>query len=213
MLRRLKSLFKRDAEGSGIYYYQPYKKQKRFHDAGLESQERLLLAGNQVGKSFAAASEVAMHVTGIYPKWWSGRRFDRACTWWATTNTDEMCNQNLKRLLFQRSVRASLEGFGDGKRLVLRSLIPKNFILKVLKNEFQIRHKGGGISSLHFKSYKQGGEAWQGATLDGVWFDEEPPIEIYMEGLARIHKLNGMTMVTMTPLRGKTELVKLFLKD
>ena len=40
-------------------------------------------------------------------------------------------------------------------------------------------------SMIGVKSYEKGREKWQGETLDWVWFDEEPPIEIYLEGLTR----------------------------
>ena len=40
------------------------------------------MAANQVGKTWSAGMEVAMHATGIYPDWWTGRRWDRATTGW-----------------------------------------------------------------------------------------------------------------------------------
>ena len=51
--------------------YQPYAKQREFHD--LAMRERLLMAGNQLGKTWAGAFEMAMHLTGRYPDWWTGR--------------------------------------------------------------------------------------------------------------------------------------------
>ena len=52
------------------------------------------------------------------------------------------------------------------------------------------RHGGGQAAAAApsrrcFKTYEKGREKWQGETLDGVWFDEEPPLDIYMEGLTR----------------------------
>src|SRR5262249_57481484 len=58
-----------------IAYYRPYPKQAEFHAA--PARERLLMAGNQLGKTLAGGFEVAMHATGRYPDWWSGRRFHR----------------------------------------------------------------------------------------------------------------------------------------
>ena len=34
------------------------------------------MAGNQLGKTLAGGVEAAMHVTGRYPDWWQGKRFD-----------------------------------------------------------------------------------------------------------------------------------------
>jgi hypothetical protein len=44
---------------------------------------------------------------------------------------------------------------------------------------------------LAFKSYEKGREKWQGETLHGVWFDEEPPLDIYTEGKTRTNATNG----------------------
>jgi phage terminase large subunit-like protein len=52
-----------------LAHYQPYDKQRSFHEAGATSRERLLMAGNQLGKTLAGAFEAAMHSTGRYPDW------------------------------------------------------------------------------------------------------------------------------------------------
>jgi phage terminase large subunit-like protein len=81
-----------------------------------------------------------------------------------------------------------------------------------------VRWGGGGTvkqgeSVLAFKSYEKGREKWQGETLDGVWFDEEPPLDIYSEGRTRCVAKCGIVLVTFTPLLGMTEVVKLFLGE
>lgn len=40
--------------------YRPYPRQAEFHAAGATHRERLFLAGNQLGKTLAGASELAM---------------------------------------------------------------------------------------------------------------------------------------------------------
>ena len=47
--------------------YAPYQKQMDFHAAGKSHRERLLMAGNQLGKTLAGAAEMAMHLSGRYP--------------------------------------------------------------------------------------------------------------------------------------------------
>jgi phage terminase large subunit-like protein len=44
-----------------------------------------------------------------------------------------------------------------------------------------------------------------------VWFDEEVPMDIYMEGLTRLLTTCGIMMLTFTPLNGLTEVVLRFL--
>jgi phage terminase large subunit-like protein len=69
------------------------------------------------------------------------------------------------------------------------------------------------IRRLGFKSYDQGREKWQGETLDVVWFDEEPPMDIYMEGLTRTNATGGMVYLTFTPLLGMSDVVHMFITD
>ena len=79
--------------------YQPYPKQKLFHDFGLTCTERLLRAGNQQGKTHAGGMELAMHLTGRYPPWWAGRRFDQPIDAWAACDTGETTRDNPQRVL------------------------------------------------------------------------------------------------------------------
>ncbi|HUR57285.1 MAG TPA: terminase family protein, partial [Opitutaceae bacterium] len=81
-----------------------------------------------------------------------------------------------------------------------------------------VRWGGGGDvqqgeSVLAFKSYEKGRQKWQGETLDGVWFDEEPPLDIYSEGRTRCQARRGIVIVTFTPLLGMSDVVRLFLND
>lgn len=65
---RLDEERKRRASERRLFAYKPYPKQVDFHNAGYVDEERLLMAGNQQGKTFCAAAESAMHLTGRYPK-------------------------------------------------------------------------------------------------------------------------------------------------
>ncbi len=74
-----------------------------------------------------------------------------------------------------------------------------------------VKHVNGGLSRVTFKSYEMGREKWQAATLDWVWFDEEPPEDIYVEGLTRITATRGIVWMTFTPLKGMSKVVERFL--
>ena len=73
----------RRASRDRLASYRPYERQREFHDAGLIHRERLFMAGNQLGKTWAGGFECAMHLTGRYPGWWNGRRYDRPVRMWA----------------------------------------------------------------------------------------------------------------------------------
>ena len=49
-----------------------------------------------------------------------------------------------------------------------------------------VRNVFGGLSKIGFKSCDQGREKFQGASLDYVWFDEEPPYDVYEECVMRV---------------------------
>ena len=82
-----------------------------------------------------------------------------------------------------------------------------------LFDTFQVEHVSGGVSIASTKSYKAGREAFQGETLDFVSFDEEPPAEIYTEGLTRTNIGGGPVWLTFTPLLGMSEVVRRFLLE
>ena len=67
--------------------YRPHGKQRQFHAAGAHHNERLFMAGNQLGKTLAGGMEWAIHLTGRYPSWWEGRRFAEAGRFWAAGET------------------------------------------------------------------------------------------------------------------------------
>ena len=72
------STLKTRQQTNRLNYYEPYKFQQRFHQSGSEANQRLLMAANRVGKSYVGAMEMAIHLTGEYPKWWKGKKVQRA---------------------------------------------------------------------------------------------------------------------------------------
>jgi phage terminase large subunit-like protein len=186
--------------------YRPYPKQIDFHDAGSAHRERLFIAGNQLGKTMAGAFEEAAHATGRYPIWWQGRRFDRPTVSWVAGITGESTRDTVQRALIGESGR----GGGALRRSDVAAKVPAR---SGLVDMLRVRHVSGGISTIAFKSYEKGREKWQGATLDRVWFDEEPPYDIYIEGLTRTNATGGLVMLTMTPLLGMSELLRSFLEN
>ena len=65
-----------------IELYDPYPFQKNFIDATAETSQAVLCAGNRVGKTRTGAYIAAVAATGLYPEWYSGRRFDGPVTVW-----------------------------------------------------------------------------------------------------------------------------------
>src|SRR5215831_3457061 len=64
LLKSLETERSRRLTEDRLRYYTPYPKQAEFHAAGATHRERLLMAANQVGKTYAAAMELAAHACG-----------------------------------------------------------------------------------------------------------------------------------------------------
>lgn len=196
-----------------FFQFTPYPKQKQFLDLGAEFSERLLIAGNQNGKTHVGAYEVACHLTGLYPDDWKGRRFTKPTRGWIAGETSLVVRDvQQKKLCGEPGVE---EAFGSG-------MIPKDIFVDKPSlargitdayDTIQVRHVSGGTSVARFKSYEQGRQKFQGETLDWLWFDEEPPMEIYSEGLTRTAATRGICFMTFTPLQGPTEVVLRFLDE
>ena len=197
-----------------IELYRPYSKQNDFHRAGSQYRERLLIAANQVGKTWSAGFETAMHLTGRYPNWWTGRTWSKAVAGWAAGVTSEVTRDSVQRVLAGR-INAIGTGAIPADAIKSRSL--KRGVADAI-DTLVLRHGGGGDlqageSLLGFKSYDQGREKFQAETLDFVWLDEEPDEEIYTESLTRTNATGGIVYMTFTPLKGMTGTVKRFLID
>jgi phage terminase large subunit-like protein len=179
-----------------------------------------LMAGNRVGKTFCGAAEMACHLTGRYPEWWEGRRFARPIKAWAGNDTSLNTRDIVQSKLCGPYGVEALQGSGA---------IPKDAVnwhkdvsmargVSDAYDTVLVRHAGGQQSILTFKSYEQGRKKWQGEAVDVIWYDEEPPTEIYSEGTARLAPTvageeRGIEYLTFTPLEGKTEVVRMFLEE
>lgn len=170
------------------------------------------MAANQVGKTYSGAAEAAIHLTGQYPDWWTGRRFDHPVRMWAGSKTSEVTRDGVQRLLVGEPKDESMWGTGLIPFAAIEDYSRRMGIADALDGVI-VKHATGGNSTLGFKSYDQGRQKWQSETLDVVWFDEEPPMDIYMEGLTRTNATEGIAFITFTPLLGMSDVVAMFLGE
>jgi phage terminase large subunit-like protein len=209
---RLLAEKKRRRDTNRLALYQPYAKQRAFHAAGTAHRERLFMAGNQLGKTLAGAAELAMHLTGRYPDEWDGRRFDQPVRWTAGSESAELTRDGVQRLLIGEPRDETQWGTGFIPKATLLHTSRRPGVKDALDGVL-VKHASGGQSVLNLKSYDQGRGKWQADTLHGVWFDEEPPEDIYTEGLTRTNATGGLVFMTFTPLLGVSSVVKRFLHE
>lgn len=193
---------------TGPFKREFYPKHVQFFQAGATHKERAFIAGNRVGKSVAGCYELTLHLTGRYPDWWEGKRFDCPTQCWAAGMTNETTRDILQRELL--GIRGD---YGTG-------MIPKDTILRTTTRpgvpdavqDVYIRHISGGVSELGFKSYVQGVDSFMGTARHVVYFDEEMENHnIYSEALTRTMTTNGILYCTFTPLKGLSDVVLSFL--
>lgn len=192
-----------------------YKKHLEFFEAGADYRERTFLAANRVGKTMSGGGfEIACHLTGRYPEWWPGRRFDHPIEAWAAGVTNETTRDIIQTTLF-----GEVTGSGINKSLTGFGVIPGDAIggmswrqgVNDLLDTIKVKHVSGRWSTLGLKSYQQGRSSFEGTAKHVIWGDEEIPFDIYGECLIRTATTNGLLMVTFTPLQGLTETVMQFL--
>jgi phage terminase large subunit-like protein len=186
-----------------------YSKHCQFMAAGAEYKFRLFMAGNRTGKSLSAAFELACHLTGVYPHWWTGKKFQFSQNWW-------VCGVDSKTILntLQPLLLGQVGEFGTG-------MIPHDCLdFETLKDAkradtpismFRVKHACGTHSSVSFKSYESGREAFQ-AFAGSIWLDEEPPLSVFTECAMRTATGDNILMMTFTPLKGISETILNFLE-
>lgn len=187
-----------------------YAKHMAFFKLGAEFKTRGFIAGNRVGKTEGGGGyEMTCHVTGIYPDWWEGHRFDRPNHWWVAGDTNETV-----RDITQAKLCGTREDMGTG-------LIPGDLLGKATyrpnsngaMDTISVKHISGGWSTIGFKSYEQGRKAFQGVERDGIWLDEESNEGIRAECILRLMTTKGLLLETFTPLSGITPIISKYFED
>jgi len=185
-----------------------YPKHLEFFRNGIRDRERCFLAANRVGKTEGAGGyELVLHLTGRYPSWWEGRRFNHAISAWAAGDTSKTTRDIIQEKLLGPS---GAHGTGLIPAATILRKTPKPGVPDAIETIY-VKHVTGGTSDVGLKSYDQGRESFQGTGKHVVWFDEEPPLAIYTEGLLRTMTTDGIVLATFTPLQGISDVVRYFL--
>lgn len=168
-----------------------HKKQMAFHKC--KKRNRWVFGGNRSGKTECGAVEAVWLLRGIHPY----RKNKANVFGWSVS-----LSQQVQRDVAQSKILKYLpvDWIEDITMLSGRKDSPSSGVIDQIK----IKNVFGGISTLGFKSCDQGREKFQGSSLDFVWFDEEPPKDIYDECLMRVMDKKGDIFGTMTPLKGET---------
>lgn len=166
-------------------------KQMAFHKC--TKRNRWVFGGNRSGKTQCGAVETVWLARGIHP--YRANRPSVSC--WVVS-----LSQQVQRDVAQQKVLYYLDKswIVDIVMVSGHKGSPQNGVIDYI----DVANVLGGTSRIAFKSCEAGREKFQGASLDFVWFDEEPPQDIYEECRMRVLDKNGHIFGTMTPLKGQT---------
>jgi phage terminase large subunit-like protein len=183
-----------------------YSKHTSFMSLGATYRQRAYLAANRCGKTETGAFEITCHASGLYPKWWTGKRFDEPTKIWIVGKNSETIRETT-----QVSMLGNPGEWGTG-------MIPGDLLINITKNNSRadtitVKHVSGGISYIGFKSNEAGRQSFEGTAMHVIWIDEECDLPVYTECMMRTMTTNGIIFATFTPLKGLTSLIKSFLKN
>src|SRR5262249_13377319 len=136
-------------------------------------------------------------------------RFDRAIRAWACGETSEVVRETMQLLLVGPPGQ---HGTGCIPKAALVDITPARGLADLV-DTIRVRHSSGDISTIALKAYSQGRERFQGATIDYLWLDEEPDADIFTEALTRTNVAQGPSVLTFTPLKGMSTVVKRYLLE
>lgn len=190
----------------GPFRRELYPKQMEYFKAGAIHRERLLMAANRIGKTEAGGYETALHLTGRYPDWWEGKRFDEPINALAAGDTGQSTRDIIQQKMLGGLWGTEEYGTGIIPGDCLGKPTPKSGIANAYE-EVKVKHVSGGWSTFKLRSYDQGRRIFQGFELHLFWPDEEVPQDVYSEGLIRTMTTQGIVIMTFTPLSGLTPLV------
>ena len=168
-----------------------HEKQIAFHKC--LKRNRWVFGGNRSGKTECGAAECVYLARGVHPY----RENKKDVAGWVVS-----LSAQVQRDVAQRKILAYLRPDQIEEIVMIsgRRDSPENGVIDFIR----VKNALGGSSVIGFKSCDQGREKFQGASLDFVWFDEEPPRDIYEECRMRVFDRRGEIFGTMTPLKGLT---------
>jgi phage terminase large subunit-like protein len=197
-----------DMRYNALKYFRPFEHQRAFFTTTTD--RRGILAANRIGKTVSTCYETAYHLTGQYPEWWQGHRFDKPITVMVAGEGWSQVALVLQQELLGTPDVKLREQIGTGA-------IPRDaIVVDTMRGDgancigVEIKHKSGGKSYLLFANYTQEVRQLQGFKLNLAVFDEQPPDDFFSEIVTRTATTQGMVMCSFTPLKGLNGLVSKF---
>ena len=165
----------------GIDAYKPHASQEKFHRSTAKG--KLYIGGNRSGKTVGGGTETVMRLIGKH-KYRSDLPLGVVRGRMVTVDIEE----GIKKIAIPEI----------SKWVPTRYLQDGSWDKSYDRQSRTLTLTNG--SSLEFMSYEQATEKFAGTSRHFIWFDEEPPKEIFNECMMRLVDTNGDWFITMTPM-------------
>lgn len=168
-----------------IHGYQPHDKQVVFHSS--DSHGRQFIGGNRSGKTVGGAAEACFYSRlehPFKPLPWDEPTRGRVVTVDVTQGIEKIVKPEIQKWMPKSAL---IDGSWE----------------KSYNKELRTLTLANG-SFIEFLTYEQDLEKFAGTSRHWVWFDEEPPEDIYTECMLRLLDTGGHWWMTMTPVEGMT---------
>ncbi len=160
-------------------YAKAHQKQIEFFNS--DKPIRILFWGNRVGKTEGCAQELVRYALGTKPN------VILPVEIWVCCPSYDMQKETTQLKLERYLPRGEI----------------KHIIYVKAGTWGEVELKNG--TRINFKSYEQGREKYQGAAKRLIWFDEEPPHDIWEECVVRQEAGQSLDIImSMTPIKGMT---------
>lgn len=168
-----------------------HEKQIDFHKD--THRNRWVLGGNRTGKTECGAVEALWYAQGVHPF----KEVPKKSVGWIVSLSSQV-----QRDVAQKKFLTYLP-----KRMITDITMSRGRADKPANgwiDTITIKNLHGEESKIGFKVCEQGYDKFQGTSQDWIWFDEEPPLDVYTECVMRTIDVKGNIWGTMTPLKGLT---------
>jgi len=156
----------------------------------------IIFGGNRSGKTEANMAQVAMIARDMHPYFTPNRIGREIKTIWVAGVTFHMAGTVLWQEKLQKYIPKKLIDWSGVVWISKRANIPHIVPLKNGK-------------TLYFKSYDQGRDTFQSASVDFIALDEQPPWDIWQECQMRVADNDGFIRLSCTPLKHQPELERI----
>ena len=199
-----------------IDFISPYPWQKKLLASSKDHAQTLLMAANRVGKSWIGAANMSYHLTGLYPDWWEGHRWEEPIVAWAAGVSAESTRDILQNELLGLPEDSTQLGTGTIPKHCIGERTRKSQVPNAVQSVLIKHHTNGvfdGWSKLTFKAFEQGESKFMGSSIHEIWLDENPKDGLFTQCITRTANTGGNVTMTFTPEDGMTPVINQFMND